>query len=80
MKVEILGSALVITPTTTDEERLIFALAAAYKAFDSVAFPVTAQAVRYNKDDKSQLDHVQHHQGQDEKPVCTQQYENTPDD
>ena len=55
MKVEIKEGSLVVTPITKDEERLIFALAAAYQAFESVLYPITAQAVRCTEGDKTQL-------------------------
>ncbi len=67
MKVEIKDNSLVITPITTEEERLIFALAAAYQAFDSVAFPVTAQAVHCIEDDKIQSALSQPHQEKESK-------------
>ena len=39
MKVEIRDGNLILSPTTIDDERTIFALAAAYQAFRHVQWP-----------------------------------------
>lgn len=75
MKVEIKEGALIMTPVTEKEERLIFALAAAYQAFNSVLYPVTAQAVRYTEDSSTQSVPVHHHRESEERHPGTQQCE-----
>lgn len=52
MKVEIDNGRLIVTPITRDEEKLVFAMAAAFAAFEAVASPVTGEAVPCN-DEKS---------------------------
>lgn len=52
MKVEIENGRLIVTPITRDEEKLVFAMAAAFAAFEAVASPVTGEAVPCN-DEKS---------------------------
>lgn len=54
MKVEIKDSRLIVTPITLEEERIVFAMAAAFTAFESVVFPITGQAVRCNEGDSVQ--------------------------
>lgn len=52
MKVEIENGRLIVTPITREEEKLIFAMAAAFAAFEAVVSPVTGEAIRCN-DEKS---------------------------
>lgn len=47
MKVEVIDGKLVLSPTTADEGRVIFALVAAWSAFESVLYPIMGKAVRY---------------------------------
>ena len=54
MKVEIENGRLIVTPITRDEEKLVFAMAAAFAAFEAVASPVTGEVVRCNEDDSEQ--------------------------
>lgn len=49
MKVEVIDGKLVVSPTTADESRVIFALAAAWSAFESVLYPIMGKAVRYKE-------------------------------
>ncbi len=44
MKVEVIDGKLVLSPTTADEGRVIFALAAAWSAFESVPLPDYGQS------------------------------------
>ena len=55
MKVEIENGRLIVTPITRDEEKLVFAMAAAFAAFEAVVSPVTGEAVRCNEDDKKKM-------------------------
>lgn len=55
MKVEIDNGRLIVTPITRDEEKLVFAMAAAFAAFEAVVSPVTGEAVRCNEDDKKKM-------------------------
>lgn len=40
MKVEIEDGRLIVTPITEEDSRIIYALAAAYAAFDAVCYPI----------------------------------------
>lgn len=59
MKVEIEDGRLIVTPITEDDSRIIYALAAAYTAFDAVRYPIMGEAVRYTADDSAQLNDAQ---------------------
>lgn len=50
MDVEIIDKRLVVTPTTHDDVRLIYAIAAAWTAFDAVICPVSGEPLRCNED------------------------------
>lgn len=66
MKVEIQDGRLIVTPITVEEERIIFAMAAAYAAFESVRFPVTEQVSRCSRDGNTQSDSPHLHPSQEE--------------
>ena len=73
MKVELIDGKLVLSPTTADEGRVIFALAAAWTAFESVLYPVIGEPLRYREGCKtesnsSQLDPDYEHPL--DKPRC----------
>ena len=55
MKGESDNGRLIVTPITRDEEKLVFAMAAAFAAFEAVVSPVTGEAVRCNEDDKKKM-------------------------
>lgn len=63
MDVEIIDKRLVVTPTTHDDVRLIYAIAAAWTAFDAVICPVSGEPLRCNKDDTAESELPQ--RGQD---------------
>lgn len=46
MKVDIEDGRLIVTPITEEDARIIYALAAAYAAFDAVCYPIMGEAVR----------------------------------
>lgn len=50
MNVEVKEGRLIVTPYTPDEERKLFALAAAYKAYEAVMIPISGEPLRYNED------------------------------
>ena len=50
MKVEIEDGRLIVTPITEEDSRIIYALAAAYAAFDAVCYPIMGEAVRCTDD------------------------------
>lgn len=50
MDVEIIDKRLVVTPTTHDDVRLIYAIAATWTAFDAVICPVSGEPIRCNED------------------------------
>lgn len=54
MNVEVKEGRLIVTPDTLDEERKLFALAAAYKAYEAVMFPICGEPLRCNEDDKTE--------------------------
>lgn len=60
MDVEIIDKRLVVTPTTHDDVRLIYAIAAAWTAFDAVICPVSGEPLRCNEDGtaESELPHI----------------------
>lgn len=62
MKVEIIDGKLVLSPTTADEGRVIFALAAAWTTFESVLYPVMGKVVRYKAGRIPESDSSQHNQ------------------
>lgn len=66
MKVEIDNGRLIVTPITRDEEKLVFAMAAAFAAFEAVVSPVTGEAVRCNEDDSTQSDSSHRRQDREE--------------
>lgn len=66
MKVEIDNGRLIVTPITRDEEKLVFAMAAAFAAFEAVAYPITGEAVRCNEDDSTQSDSSHRRQDREE--------------
>lgn len=74
MKVEVIDGKLVLSPTTADEGRVIFALAAAWSAFESVLYPIMGKAVRYKAGRTPESDSSQHNQASIEsidKQQCT---------
>lgn len=46
MNIEIIDRKLIITPDTLDELTKIYALAAAYTAYNSVIYPVSGEPLR----------------------------------
>lgn len=66
MKVEIENGRLIVTPITREEERIVFAMAAAFAAFEAVAYPITGEAVRCNEDDSTQSDSSHRRQDREE--------------
>lgn len=54
MKVEIEDGRLIVTPITEEDARIIYALAAAYAAFDAVCYPIMGEAVRCTEVDSAQ--------------------------
>ncbi|WP_410098399.1 hypothetical protein [Sutterella wadsworthensis] len=54
MKVEIEDGRLIVTPITEEDSRIIYALAAAYAAFDAVCYPIMGEAVRCTEGDSAQ--------------------------
>lgn len=66
MKVEINDGRLIVTPITREEERIVFAMAAAFTAFEAVAYPITEQVARYNEDDSTQSDSSHRRQDREE--------------
>ena len=73
MKVEIIDSKLVVTPVTCDEETEIYALAAAWAAYQSVRFPINGEPLRCTVDDKHESDSIHQHQATDKSPLCKRQ-------
>lgn len=73
MKVEIIDSKLVITPVTLGEEKKIFALAAAWIAYQSVVDPVTGEPLRCTADDKRESNSLRQHQVTENSPQCRRQ-------
>lgn len=63
MDVEIIDKRLVVTPTTHDDVRLIYAIAAAWTAFDAVICPVSGEPLRCNEDGTAETELPQ--RGQD---------------
>ena len=54
MKVDIEDGRLIVTPITEEDARIIYALAAAYAAFDAVCYPIMGEAVRCTEGDSAQ--------------------------
>lgn len=54
MKVDIEDGRLIVTPITEEDSRIIYALAAAYAAFDAVCYPIMGEAVRCTEGDSAQ--------------------------
>lgn len=54
MKIEIIDSKLIFTPVTIDEEREIYAIAAAWSAYQAVISPVSGEPLRCTEDDTSE--------------------------
>ena len=50
MKVEIEDGRLIVTPITEEYSRIIYALTAAYAAFDAVCYTIMGEAVRCTDD------------------------------
>lgn len=74
MKVEVIDGKLVLSPTNADEGRVIFALVAAWSAFESVLYPIMGKAVRYKAGRIPESDSSQHNQASVEsidKQQCT---------
>lgn len=67
MDVEIKEGRLIVTPATLEEERKLFALAAAYKAYEAVMLPISGEPLRYNVGDSSESNLLQ--QNQDSKEL-----------
>lgn len=58
MKVEIRDGNLIVSPTTIDEERTIFAIAAAYQAFVHVRWPAIGLGPRSRAACDAELERV----------------------
>lgn len=58
MKVDIEDGRLIVTPITEEDARIIYALAAAYAAFDAVCYPIMGEAVRCTEGDSAQSSDV----------------------
>ena len=58
MDVEIKEGRLIVTPDTLDEERKLFALAAAYKAYEAVMLPIRGEPLRYTEDHQNDNEEI----------------------
>lgn len=65
MLIEIIDTKLVVTPVTLDEVTEIYALAAAWTAYQTVINPISGEPLRCNEGDTSES----------EKPRRTQDHE-----
>ena len=54
MNVEVKEGRLIVTPDKLDEERKLFALAAAYKAYEAVMLPICGEPLHYNEGDNTE--------------------------
>lgn len=62
MIVEITKGQMTVKASVKSEERLLFAMAAAWQAFDAVMSPVIGEAVRYTEDCKTESSSSRHRQ------------------